>query len=455
MSATLKGRAGLPPLPAELANRAVFPDDRGYAMVRSSYMAAGSPAVVIMATTADEVAAAVRYAADAQGPDGERLPVAVRSGGHGIAGTSTNHGGIIIDLSRLDAVDLDPDAHRVRAQAGAGWGKVSTVLAPHDLTITSGNFGDTGVGGLATAGGVGYFARSQGLTIDRVRAAQLVTADGRVRWVDAEHEPDLFWAVRGGGTHVGIVTEVELEPTRMNTRSGDASIIYQEVGYAVTDLGAFTQAWGEWIDGAPRAAEGFLMLNATGSGRTIVRARNVWAGDDTAAATPVLEAALGLGQVFEQQAFITPYPQIVPSPGQPHLGQQAIRMRDVLVDRADAEVGRAMAQALADRTTLLGEIRALGGAVSDVDPSATAWAGRHQRALVGTWLRPAGTVAEDASFAPLQQLGTGTYAAYSSDVRPASAELAWPGDTGTRLRALSEQVDPEGLFTQGHSLRRR
>ena len=441
----------LPEVSADLAARVVRPDDDEYAYVRSSYMAVGSPQVVIMAETDDDVAAGIRYAAEARERSGERIPFAVRSGGHGIAGTSTNTGGIVLDLSRMKNIDWD--GVHVRAQAGAGWGAVSQVLAPHDRVITSGNFGDTGVGGLATAGGIGFFARSQGLTIDRVRRAKLATADGNVRWIDAEHEPELFWAVRGGATQVGIVTEVELEPVHLGTEHGGASVIHQEVQYLTSDLPAFTRAWGDWIDAAPREAESFLMLQSAGDGRFVVRGRTVWAGDDADAATPVLTEALQLADVMRHDAAIVPYPAIVPAPGSVHAGQQTIHMRDVLVEHAEEEVGAAMAAALTHEATVVGELRALGGAVSDVAADATAWAGRSQRALAGTWVQPRSMAVEDASFAPLQELGTGTYAAYSSDTRPSASALAWPGATGSRLRAISELVDPNALFDGGHTLR--
>lgn len=443
--------AALPDVPADLAPRVVRPEDAGYSLVRSSYMAVGSPRVVIMAETDDDVAAGITYAAAARAELGSQVPFAVRSGGHGIAGTSTNVGGIVLDLSRMNRVGLDGD--RLHAQAGAGWGAVSQVLAPHDLVITSGNFGDTGVGGLGTAGGVGFFARSQGLTIDRVRRAKLATADGHVRWVDAEHEPELFWAVRGGATHVGIVTELDLEPVRLHTTTANAAIIHQEVQYLVSDLAAFTRNWGEWIDGAPRAAESFLMVQATGDGRHVVRGRTVWANDDITAARPTLEAALSLDSVMRQDAAIMTYPSIVPSPGGVHVGQQQIHMRDVLVNEADEAVGTALAEALAHRGTIVGELRALGGAVSDVAADATAWAGRSQKALAGIWLQPADAATEDDAFAALQALGTGTYAAYSSDTRPSASALAWPGTTGERLRTIAESVDPAALFDGGHTLR--
>src|SRR5690606_29492236 len=155
----------------------------------------------------------VRYAAAVRAAAGRRVPFSIRSGGHGIAGTSTNDGGIVLDLRALAAVEVDPTTRLVTIGAGATWGEVAEALSPLGLVISSGNFGDTGVGGLATAGGIGFFARSQGLTLDAVRRVRLVTADGAIRWVDADTEPDLFWAVRGGGSQVGVATAFVMRAT--------------------------------------------------------------------------------------------------------------------------------------------------------------------------------------------------------------------------------------------------
>ncbi|WP_460795180.1 FAD-binding oxidoreductase [Microbacterium sp. GXF0217] len=439
---------------ADVAAAAVSPGDDTYPWVRSTYMRVGSPELVIRPVDDAQVAAGLRYAAEVRRETGKRVPFSIRSGGHGISGSGTNDGGIVLDLSRMRAMDLEADGGILRVQAGATWGEVANLLSPHDLTITSGNFGDTGVGGLATAGGIGYFARSQGLTIDRVVRAKVATPDGSIRWVDEHNEPEIFWAVRGGAAHAGVAIEFDVLAEPIHSAAGDATIIHQNIQYLVTDLARFTNAWGEWIDGAPREAESFLMIQRDRQGSAVVHARNVWANDDVGAARPTLSAALGLDRVLGQDAQAVPYAAIVPSPGSPHIGQQTIRMRDVLVDSADEKVGAALAATLEDGITLVAEVRALGGAVSDAASESTAWAARSQRALAGIWTQPATIERVDAAFAPLQDVGTGAYGAYSSDIRSDTADLVWPGATGERLRRISEDVDPEHLFDGGLVLRR-
>ena len=174
---------------------------------------------------------------------------------------------------------------------------------------------------------------------------------------------------------------------------------------------------------------------------------------NTCTATPVIEDATKLAKMMSHQAFVAAYPSIVPTPRAQHTGQQHIRLRDVLVDRTDRRLGDAFTESFRHRTTAMGELRSLGGAVADIPADATAWAGRHQQALAATWVRPDGQTLEDESFAPLRRLGTGAYGAYSSDTRPAAADRAWPGDTGRRLRLIARRVDPDGLFDQGLHLR--
>jgi FAD/FMN-containing dehydrogenase len=156
------------------------------------------------------VVLALDYARD------QDVEISVRSGGHGVSGRSANDGGIVIDLSRMNSVEvLDAESGRVRVEPGARWGDVARVLTRHGLAMSSGDYGDVGVGCLATAGGIGFLSRKYGLTIDHVTAAEIVVADGRRFRVDADHHPDLFWALRGAGGNFGIVTAFALDAYKL------------------------------------------------------------------------------------------------------------------------------------------------------------------------------------------------------------------------------------------------
>ena len=157
-------------LPASLRERAVEPGDKAYAKVRSTYMRSGSPGLVLRPRDTGEVQEALLYARE------QDVPLSVRSGGHGISGRSTNDGGIILDVGALNAMSLD--GNRLTVGPGARWGEVAQFLLPHGLAMSSGDYGDVGVGGLATTGGVGFLGRRYGLTIDHVVGAEIVLADG-------------------------------------------------------------------------------------------------------------------------------------------------------------------------------------------------------------------------------------------------------------------------------------
>lgn len=450
---TTQGATAWPAPPAELVAIRTLPREPRYAALSSTYMRRGTPAAAFSARNAEDVGAVVAYAAEVRRQTGERVPFSVRSGGHGISGAATNSGGIVLDLSGLSRVRIaDPEAGIFTAEAGATWGAVARELAPFDRALTSGNFGGTGVGGLVTAGGIGFFARSQGLTLDHARRLHVVTADGEATWVDRLHDPELFWALRGGATQGGIVIDAELDAPLLGSAAGGATVIHHEVQYLIDDLAAFVRGWGDWVRESPRELESFLMLQPTGDGRTVAQARNLWANDRLDEARPTLEAGLNIARVLDQHATAAPYPRLVPDPGRPHT-RPPLDMRAALVDSANEDLGAAIGEVLAHPATMLAELRALGGAVSDVSAAETAWAGRHQEAFVASWAHPLGDAAVGASFASVQGLATGSYGAYSTDTSAAAAERVWPGETGRRLRAVADRVDPERLFDQGLVLR--
>ena len=179
----------------------------------------------------------------------------MRSRGHGISGRSTNDGGLIIDLRRMDQIEiLDEATRRIRVQPGARWMDVAAAIEPYGWALSSGDYGGVGVGGLATAGGVGWLVREHGLTIDHLRKAQIVLADGSIVDASETENPDLFWAIRGAGANMGIVTSFEFEVDPIG-----------EVGWAqlvldATDIPAFLQAWGSWIENSPRDTTSFMIM---------------------------------------------------------------------------------------------------------------------------------------------------------------------------------------------------
>jgi FAD/FMN-containing dehydrogenase len=193
-----------------LSGRLITPGDSSYTAYRSTYTTVGSPAVVAVPQSAGDVAAALLLARE------RGLPLAVRSGGHGLSGSGTNNGGMVIDLRRMNKVTvLDRGKRRVRVEAGARWAQVAEALSPHGLAISSGDHGNVGVGGLASGGGVGWLVRSFGLAVDRVRAVEVVLADGSAVRADESTEADLLWVMRGAGAGAGIALAFEFEAVEL------------------------------------------------------------------------------------------------------------------------------------------------------------------------------------------------------------------------------------------------
>jgi FAD/FMN-containing dehydrogenase len=188
------------------------PDDTGYDEARAvrNGMIDKRPAVIVQAANAGDVMSAVRFAGDSS------LTVAVRGGAHSVPGFGTADDAVVIDLSAMRGVRVDPMSSTARVEGGATWGDMNAATYPYGLATTGGIISTTGVGGLTLGGGIGYLSRGLGLSLDNLVSADVVTADGAFRVASDTHEPDLFWAIRGGGGNFGVVTSFEfrLSPVR-------------------------------------------------------------------------------------------------------------------------------------------------------------------------------------------------------------------------------------------------
>lgn len=425
-------------IPPQLAATAVEPGDHEYSRVRSTYVRRGAPGLVLRPRTPDEVAAALAYARE------QDVALSVRSGGHGISGRSTNDGGILLDVGRLDGIEvLDPATGRVRLGPGARWSAVARELARHGLAMSSGDYGGVGVGGLATAGGIGFLVRKHGLTLDHVVAAELVLADGTQVRADADHHPDLLWAVRGAGGNFGILTAVELDayPVR--------DVVFSTMAFEVdADL---LQRWGALIEAAPRELTSFAHVFARRGDPPVAQLYSVYAGDDTARAAAALEPLLGIGRLLGQQAQLLPYPAILPGDGGPHDGGRPPRIRSGLADHITPELARTLDEGLRSGALPLFQLRSVGGAVNDVDPLATAYAHRTQTvSIAGVG---AGATRLDAFWdGELYPHLHGLYLSFETDTSPRRLTDAFPEPTLGRLRELKALYDPDNVFDRNFAI---
>jgi FAD/FMN-containing dehydrogenase len=420
-----------------LDGKVVTPDDQRYPRLRSTYAKVSRPALVLLPETTTDVVAALRYARDFG------RPIAVRSGGHGLSGRSSNDGGVVIDLSALNEVRvLDRAARLVRVGAGARWARVASALTPAGLAISSGDHGNVGVGGLATAGGVGWLVRSFGLTIDHVRAAEVVLADGTVVRADAEHEPDLFWAVRGAGAGAGIVTAFEIEAAEMrNVGMAQISLLADRDGRTL-------QRWAEYLATAPRALSTAGALMSYGQ-EAVLSLTAVYAGDDVRRMREAVEPLLGIGtRLLDQHAQVVPYAALVPTAHlHPNTGQQPATTTNGLLRTMDPAAARTIMAAATGRQPALMQLRSVGGTVDDVPADATAYAHRDREVLViGTVFPPDGGSALDRVWRPVAAHTDGAYASFETRPDAAAFRRFYPGATGDRVLAIWRHYDPDGVF---------
>jgi FAD/FMN-containing dehydrogenase len=423
-------------VPLSLRRTAVEPGDREYERVRSTYVRSGSPGLVLRPESAQGVADALGFARK------QEVPLAIRSGGHSMAGASTNDGGVVVSLARLNRVEvLDAAAGLVRVEAGARWSQVAQTLRPYGLAISSGDYGGVGVGGLATAGGIGFLGRKHGLTIDHMVAAEVVLADGRMVRADAESHPELFWAVRGAGAALGVVTAFEFAARPVS------DVVFGQFVYEGRDLAGVLERWGEVVEAAPRALTSFLYA---GSGQVQVMA--VFDGADDAEAIAALTPLLQVGPVVGHNARRVPYAAIVHADDVPYQGgsTQGPLLSNGFAEHLTPELTREIAAAVRGGVSQWVSIRAVGGAVNDVPASATAFAHRHQNFSVADIGRR-----EDeyrAYWDRMRELTEGLYVNFETDTRAERLVDAFPGGTLGRLRRVKAEYDPGDVFDQAIAL---
>ena len=244
------------------------PGSDGYDSARSVWngMIDHRPKLIVRCASVGDVVTAVRTARECD------LEIGVRCGGHNIAGLAVPHGGLMIDLTALGRVTVDPVARRARVQGGAMLGALDRATQPIGLATTAGNVSHTGVGGLTLGGGMGWLARQHGLTCDNVVSCTVVTADGDVVRASADERPDLFWGLRGGGGNFGIVVEFEFRLHPVGTRT-----LVAELTFPLDRAAAALRGWRDLAEEAPRQAT----LTADISGDTATLGY-VWVGDPEA-----------------------------------------------------------------------------------------------------------------------------------------------------------------------------
>lgn len=435
-----------------LKGEVITPDDTGYDEARTLYYGAkGRPAVIIKPVDANEVAYVISVARDTE------TELSVRSGGHSLAAHSVSNGGIVLDLSGMKAMHVDPDERTVWAQAGLTAGELTEALGAHGLAVGFGDAGSVGIGGITLGGGVGFLARKHGLTIDSLLAAEIVIAGGRLLQVDAESHPDLFWAIRGGGGNFGVVT-------RFKFRLAEVAQIYGGM-LMLPATSEVIRSFVELADSAPEELSAIAnimkappmpFIPEEQHGKPVLFGIMVYAGDPAAGEEAVAPFRVLAQPVVDTLAPMS-YPGIYEMMGEEEDAPKpaAIVVRSMFVDSIDERTAAAITEYVAGSTAdmAVAQLRVLGGAVAKVPGDATAYAHRDRKIMANVaamLAEPSDTAALEARadqlVAELRQDTPGVYVNFLADEGDARVREAYPGPTWDRLREVKRRYDPTNLF---------
>lgn len=429
-------------VPDVLKPVAIEPGHVNFRRVKSTYMRGGSPGIVFQARNTGEVVEALAFARKHP-----HLPMGVRSGGHGISGRSTNDGGIVIDLSQMNKIEVIDVAKRlVRIQAGARWMDVAQALAPYGWAITSGDYGGVGVGGLATAGGIGFMSRKYGLTIDHIRAVEVVLADGSVVHADENENADLFWAVRGAGSNFGIVTSFDFQADEVS------EVGWGQLVFDAEDIAGFLQRWGQAVEDSPRDLTSFMMMGQPRRNQPMVA--QVMTMIDSGDADTIIEQLQPLANIaplYAQDVVIAPYAYVMANAqGEDHNGRGEPNGRSGLIKHITPDFAQAVERMMRTGIVYFFQIRAVGGAVADVPSDATAYA--HRDANFSVTAFGANRDLLNAVWDTLYPHFDGLYLNFETDQRPERVKDAFPPQTLARLMRLKQRYDPENVFQDNFNI---
>jgi len=447
---TARKARSLGDLRGRLVGEIVTEEMAGYDDVRqvSVVGVGGRPLAIVRAVTEGDIAETVRFARETG------RPLAVRSGGHSVAGHNMIDGAVVVDMSHMRAVSIDPERRVARVQAGARSGDVVGPAHAYGLALSTGDTASVGLGGLVTGGGVGFMARKHGLAIDNLLSARVVTADGSLVTASASENADLFWAIRGGGGNFGIVTEFEFQLARVGQVLGGALVLpataevvrrYLELSAAAPDelttIANLMHAPPAPFVPAERVGELVLMVLAC------------WTGDiddGQRALAPFRELAEPVADAIAPIPYPVMY-QFTAAQEAPH----GVAIRSMFADAHGDETIAAMISAMQATTSPLCmvQFRAMGGAVSRIGDSETAFGHRQRRyftTVLGLW-EPGDEPDRhwhwaNELWAAIQGDAAGVYVNFLADEGEGRIRDAYPGGTYERLASVKRAYDPENVF---------
>jgi FAD/FMN-containing dehydrogenase len=413
------------------------------------------PAAIVRVASAQDVSRVIMLAQEHQ------WELAVRSGGHSIAGHSMTNGGVVLDLSGLRNIEIDPAQRSAWTEPGVTAGGYTDAAAERGLATGFGDTGSVGVGGLTLGGGIGFFVRKFGLTIDDLLAADVVTADGQLVRADPEQHPDLFWAIRGGGGNFGVVTKFKLRLHEVDRILGGI-LVLPLTAAAVRDIIAEADAAPEELSVIVNIVPAAMMpfLPPEFPGKFVIVVLLVCTGDlDVAQRT--IAPIRAIGKPIADMVQPMRYKEIYGGDG-PHPAAGSVR--SMFIDAMNLNVAETIIHYLQECSapTAVTQLRVLGGAMARVPRDATAFAHRHRRILVNVaalYERPGEAEVHDewaSRFAAaLHQGEAGVYVNFLAEEGEARVREAYPGATWDRLSAIKVRYDPRNVFCRNQNIKPR
>ncbi len=430
-----------------LLDRVTTETDLDYDLIRATFNATVQrrPAIIVRVHDDDDVVAAIVAAADLG------LPIAVRGGGHGVAGHAMADGALVVDLRDRRAVSVDPATGTVRVEGGALWDDVDTAAWKHHLAVVGGTFGDTGVGGLTLGGGIGWLSGIAGFTCDNLIRAEVVTAAGEKVVAGPDGDPELLWALRGGGGNFGVVTSFEF-------RAVDPGLI--TAGQLVYPLSAVKQVLRRVAEVAATAPDPLEMAASIGQadedGELTVRVSACWPGDPALAGAILRPLRAGLPGLSDTVAPMS-YPELQAMSGRLPFGLRHY-WKGHFLRALDEPVIGGLVDAMAERPDGLSIIliETIRGA-AHVEPEGGAAFGQRaadwNASALAIWDAPAGDDGHTAwARRTADRLGVGSYSGagytnYASvDETVERIRLAFGNERFARLASVKARYDPGNRF---------
>lgn len=441
-------------LRARMRGRVVTAADKDYdALRRVTAVVDIKPPLIARAADAKDVATAVSFARE------NGLEIAVRSGGHSAAAHSTTASGLVIDLREMHQIEIDAATVSVRAETGLAAVDLTNAVGKEGMVIGFGDTGSVGIGGITLGGGIGYLSRKYGLTIDNLLEVELVTADGEQLRVSAQSDPELFWALRGGGGNFGVATAFRYGLQQLPQVVGGLLI-----------LPATPASVAAWVAESQAAPDELTTIGNVMNcppmpfvaddvvGTPVIMGIVCYAGGP-AEAEPVLAKLRDIAPAHADLLKPMPYAEIYP-PEDPDYRPTAEAM-----NMFTRHIGEADAQAVLDLmaasdSPMRGvQLRVHGGAIARVPADATAFAHRAAPIMVNIFCFYEGDADRSSRAAWVKQMAAvldqgeqGVYVNFLSDEGPDRLRAAYPGATWDRLRSVKARLDPDNVFHRNHNI---